>query len=260
MRRATSSLCFALILCISLLAWAQHFAIVSDSHVGARDSDYGTTITRIEAEKIETIFHLGDAIERAGSVKQWKKFFELTGSDKTLHLVPGNHDIDSPKSVQVYLTFFPQLYYSFSEGDTLFVILNTELPGEERRVSGNQFAWLSEELDKPFKYKFIFLHEPLFPIVRLHGIDVHEEDRDRLHRLFVEKRASLVVAGHDHTYHRTAKEGVVYVIAPRSRLRSGLFINDGEPGYIVANRKKTGYSFTVKDNQGTIRDTFVIAR
>lgn len=260
MKKAKPLILFALLLFLPVLAWAQRFAIVSDSHVGARDSVYGEIIERIEAEKIETIIHTGDAINSPGSVRQWKKFLELTGSGKTLHLAPGNNDIGDEKSIRTYLKFFPKMYYSFSEGDTLFLILNTELPGEDHRISGGQLAWLSEELRKPFRYKFVFLHQSLYPIVRLHALDLYEGPRDALHKVFVQNKVCLVVAGHDHAYRRIAKDGVTYVIAPRSRLVSYLFINDGKPGYIVANRKGKGYQFTVKDNLGEIQDSFTVNR
>lgn len=258
MRKTRTTVFFFLILWFPLLAWAQNFAIVADSHVGARDSEWGATVKRLEDENVQTIIHVGDAIEFPGSLRQWKRFFELTGPEKTLHLVPGNHDIADERSLKVYLRFFPDTYYSFSEGDTLFVILNTELPGQARRIAGNQLAWLTKELDKPFQYKFVFLHEAPYPIVRLHGLDIHEEARDALHRLFVQKGVALVVAGHDHAYRRTVRDSTVYVIAPRSRRISYLLIGDGEPGYILADRKGKGYSFTVKDIQGKVRDTFTI--
>lgn len=258
MKKSPSIALVTLLLCAPLWVWAQQFAIVADSHVGARDSVYGETIKGIETEKIETIIHTGDAINSPGSVRQWKEFLELTGPGKTLHLAPGNNDIHDPKSVQVYLRFFPQMYYSFSEGDTLFIMLNTELPGEEHRITGNQLDWLSRELEKPFRHKFVFLHEPLYPIVRLHALDLHEGPRNRFHKLLAENKVSLVVAGHEHAYRRSVKDGVTYVIAPRSRLVSYLFFDDGQPGYIVARRNGKGYSFTVKDNQGGIQDSFAI--
>jgi predicted phosphodiesterase len=260
MKRAPIIALVTLLLCAPLWVWAQQFAIVADSHVGARDSVYGETIKRIETEKIETIIHLGDAINSPGSARQWKEFLELTGPGKTLHLAPGNNDIRDPKSVQVYLKFFSEMYYSFSEGDTLFIMLNTELPGEEHRIIGNQLNWLSRELEKPFRHKFVFLHQPLYPIVRLHALDLHEEPRNKLHKLLAENKVSLVVAGHEHAYRRSVKDGVTYVIAPRSRLVSYLFFDDGQPGYIVARRNGKGYSFTVKDNQGGIQDSFTITK
>lgn len=258
MRKIRFLILLVLILWIPLLSWAQQFAIVADSHVGARDSVYGDIIQRIEAEKITTIIHVGDAINSPGKVRQWKRFLELTGPGKTLHLAPGNNDIREAKSIEVYLKFFPKMYYSFSEGDTLFIILNTELPGEDHRIAGDQLAWFSRELEKSFRYKLVFLHQPLYPIVRLHALDLYEDQRDALHKLLARNKVSLVVAGHDHAYRRSVKDGVTYVIAPRSRLVSFLFFEDGQPGYIVGRRNGTGYSFTVKDNKGGIQDSFAI--
>jgi len=246
-----------------LLAWAElgTFAIVSDSHIGSADSVYPGFIRIVEERKIGVIFHAGDAIHNPGSKVQWRKFFEITGPDKTLHLAPGNHDIHGKRSLGVYLKLFPKPYYSFSDGDTLFVILNTELPGEEGMITGEQFAWLAAELAKPFKYKFVFLHEPLFPLVGGHGLDRHKEERDRLHELFVKKRVALVVSGHDHLYLRREKDGIIYVIVAASGGNSRYFSKENDFfRYVVAARKKAGYSFVVRDMEGGERDVFAIER
>ena len=52
----------------------------------------------------------------------------MTGPAKKLYLAPGNHDIHGAASLSVYLRYFPKPYYSFAEGDTLFVLLNTDCP------------------------------------------------------------------------------------------------------------------------------------
>ena len=246
-----------------LFAWAElsTFAIVSDSHIGAPDSVYPNFIRIIEEKKIGVIFHAGDAIHNPGSLKQWRKFFEITGPDKTLYLAPGNHDIRGKHSLAVFLKLFPKPYYSFSDGDTLFVILNTELPGEEGMITGEQFAWLAAELGKFFKHKFVFLHEPLYPLVSGHGLDRHEAERDRLHKLFVQKRVALVVSGHDHLYLRREKDSIVYIIAASSGGNSRYFPKDSDFfRYITATRKKAGYSFVVRDADGGERDVFSIEK
>jgi len=246
-----------------LFAWAElgTFAIVSDSHIGSADSVYPAFIRIAEERKIGVIFHAGDAIHNPGSKSQWRKFFEITGPDKTLHLAPGNHDIHGKHSLGVYLKFFPKPYYSFSDGDTLFVILNTELPGEEGMITGEQFTWLAAELGKPFKYKFVFLHEPLFPLIGGHGLDRHKEERDRLHNLFVKKHVALVVSGHDHLYLRREKDGIIYVIVAASGGNSRYFPKENDFfRYVTATRKNAGYSFVVKDMEDGERDLFSVER
>jgi predicted phosphodiesterase len=245
-----------------LYVWAQHapFAIVSDTHVGVSDSLYPEFIHRIEEEKIQVIIHTGDAINSPGSSGQWARFFEITGPAKTLHLAPGNHDIYGKRALAVYLKFFAKPYYSFSSGDTVFILLNTELPGEEGMVAKEQLVWLETELQQPFRHKFVFLHEPPYPMMALHGLDRHNEARDALHRLFVKKGVSLVVAGHDHIYDRTTRDGIVYVIAPATRAQPRFSPQNGAPGYIVTTRKGDGFSFTVKDIQGNVRERFSVTR
>ena len=200
---------------IPVSARAQHpvFAVVSDSHVGAPHSVYPSFIRAIEEAKIDMIIHTGDAINTPGSAREWASFLQITGPENGSISLPETTTYKEPSSLSVFLKYFPESYYSFSEGDTLFVLLNTELPGEESTISGEQLAWLKTELKRPFPYKFVFLHEPLFPVVPLHGLDRHRQERNRLHRLFAQSGVNLVIAGHDHIYDRMARDGITYVIA-----------------------------------------------
>jgi 3',5'-cyclic AMP phosphodiesterase CpdA len=254
----------ALIL-IPLYAEAQHqapFAIISDTHIRAGNNNvYPAFLHRMEEEKINHIIHVGDAIDAPGSTSQWTRFLRLTGPDRILHLTPGNHDIRGKKSLALYLRLFQKPYYSFADGDTLFVFLNTELPGEESRIAGEQLAWLKAELEKPFKYKFVFLHEPLYPLLSGHGLDRYAEARDVLHRLFAAKGVSLVLSGHDHIYGRTTKDNILYVTAATLGGPLPLFMDGSEVfKYITTTRNGEGYSFTVWDMEGHTKDRFIINR
>jgi predicted phosphodiesterase len=241
------------------LAENETFAIVSDSHVGASNSAYPAFIKVMDQEKIDMLIHTGDAIDHPGSEREWRAFLEMTGPARKLYLAPGNHDIRGAKSVSVYLKHFPKLYYSFSDGDTLFVLLNTELPGEESMIGEEQFGWLKGELERPFQSKFVFLHEPLFPVVQNHGLDRHKEERDRLHGLFTDMGVRLVVAGHDHIYNRSNRSGITYVIAGAMGGVLPPILLDGNPfRYMVVTRKNGAYSFVVRDMAGVVRDEFAV--
>ncbi len=245
---------------LSLRAQYAAFAIVSDTHVGAPGSVYPELIRNIEEEGTSMIVHTGDAINNPGNLSQWAQFFDITGSDKTLYLAPGNHDIKGQESLDVYADFFGAPYSSTSDGDTLLVFLNTELPGEESRIMGKQLAWLSAELAKPFRYKLVFLHESLFPLIRQHGLDRHAQERDNLHLLFVRSGASLVVAGHDHLYDRSLRDGVTYVIGGRAGGKAWPARNGRSTCYITAKRTGDFYSFEVRDAHGSVKDTFAVKR
>ena len=262
-RRGLVLLVALFLLLLPFLAWADltRFAIVSDTHIGSPDSVYPAFIRLVEEQKIDVIFHAGDAIHNPGNQRQWTKFLDITGTGKTLHLAPGNHDLHGKQSVQVYLKYFPKLYYSFTDRDTLFVLLNTELPGEAGRVTGEQFEWLKAELNRPFKYKFVFLHEPLFSLLFGHGLDRYKEERDRLHQLFVRKGVSLVVSGHDHLYLRREKGGITYIIVAAAGGNLNHFPKDADFfRYLLVTRKNGGYSFIVKDMGGGEKDEFTIER
>jgi hypothetical protein len=150
-RKVTTFLIFLIFFLIPLFSWAEHapFAIVSDTHVGASDSLYPAFIQRMDKEQIKVIIHTGDAIQSPGDVRNWGTFFDIKGPRTILHLAPGNNDISGKASLEVYLKLFPKPYYSFSDGDTLFMLLNTELPGEESMIQGKQLAWLEAELQRP---------------------------------------------------------------------------------------------------------------
>jgi len=246
---------------LPLFARAQHapFAIISDTHVGAHELVYAAFIRAMEEQKTRIIIHTGDAIDKPGDLRQWDKFWQITGPGKVVHLAPGNHDIDGKGSLTAFLTYFHSLYSSFPDGDTLFVLLNTELPGQRSRIVGEQLAWLEAELQRPFRYKFVFLHEPLFPAVYLHGLDRDKSARDRLHQLFVQTGVSVVIAGHDHLYERKVRDGITYVIAGGGGGKLAPFTNSGDfYHYIVVARRDDGFSFTVKDIKGRTRDQFSV--
>ena len=236
------------------------WAILSDSHVGDPRLEYPSFMQTIEDEGIERIIHVGDAINKPGNTDEWRRFLEMTGSWKTFHLVPGNHDINGEESLRTYLTLFSEPYRSFSQGDTLFLLLCTELPGEESRIGGTQLPWVTSELKRTFRYKFVFLHQPVFPVVPFHGLDRHPGTRDRLHELFVENGVSLVVAGHDHVYDRQEKDGVSYVIDGRT---GGQPVMGGSGNghslcYTTSTRVRDGYSFAVRGKDGELVDQFSI--
>jgi len=265
MKKGVYVFIFILFLFSPLFAWGglDTFAIISDTHVGAPDSIYAEFINIIEKQNIKDIIHSGDAIHNPGRKKEWEKFFEITGKDKKIYIAPGNHDINDSWSMKVFLKYFPNLYYSLSNNDTQFIFLNSEIPEENGKISGGQLEWLKKELAKDFKFKFVFVHRPLFPVFAKHGLDRFKKERDELHRLFEKSNVSLVVSGHDHFYHRSVKDGITYIICAGAGGQERFFaLNDTRFyfRYIIARRIKNGYEFVVKDLNGDTGDEFQIIK
>ena len=147
------------------------FGIIGDTHVGRVESVYTAFINRMEKEGIQTVVHVGDAINTPGNAEEWERLFKITGNKITLYMAPGNHDVNTRRSLAAYTKATGrEPYYSVAQDDTLFLLLNTELPGQERRITGQQLSWLEKELARDFKYKFVFLHRPLFPTTARGGL------------------------------------------------------------------------------------------
>jgi len=239
------------------------FGVIGDTKIGVTEAVYKRFLNKTEKEGIDLIFIAGDVIDRPGAAKEWERFLVLTGAKRTFHIAPGNHDINSAKSLKVYEKIIQKPpYYAFALNDIQFIILCTELPGEISKVTGKQLDWLKNTLTEPFKQRIVFLHKPLFPTTfgKRYDLDRYPEDRDILHDLFVKSNVKLVFSGHEHLYNRSEKDGITYVITGGGGSR--LLAFDEEHGgffhYIVAKRDKEGYIFNVYDINETLRDTFYL--
>lgn len=258
----------ALIFCISLTglqAETPPFAVIGDTRIGLTEDVYLDFLSATDRKGITLIFHTGDVINRPGSEKEWERFLQLTGTRRSIHIAPGNHDFNNFGSLRTYGKVISKPpYYSFSIEDTQFIILCTELPNETSRVTGKQLAWLAEELQKPFAFRMVFLHRPLFstPLARGYDLDRHPYERDQLHELFRRSGVSAVFAGHEHLYDRSEKDGVLYIITGGGGAPLITFTEEkgGFFHYIVAKRSDEGYLLTSYDLKGTVRDEFSIKK
>jgi len=131
--------------------------------------------------------------------------------------VPGNHDIGgSRRNEAVFKQFFKRLYYSFDWDGCHFVCLDSEIPGQEGTIAGEQLEWLERDLEAHTEapLTFVFVHRPLFP-VSVHvgnSLDKDKRKRDALHRLFVKMGVDCVFAGHEHLWSVSETDGLHYLI------------------------------------------------
>jgi predicted phosphodiesterase len=265
-RSVTYAILFLLLLPFAALATEPFsFAIVGDTHIGQTETVYATILRLIDREKVQAIVHTGDAITEPGSESEWERFLQLTGNSRPLYIAPGNHDIKGRKSLTTYSRILGKPpYYSAVHDDTLLILLNSEIPGQEGRITGQQLEWLKAELKRPFTYHIVFLHRPLFTTLlgTGYGLDRFKAERDRLHELFKEYNVPLVVAGHEHHYNRSEHDGIIYVIAGGGGARLLTFFEEygGFFHYVIAKKRNGGYVLRVHDLKGNIRDEFSIKR
>ncbi len=216
------------------------------------------------------IVNTGDVIETPGNREQWTSFWSVSRQiDVPYFLAVGNHDISPlvPASEEIYREQVDlpgnELYYSFTAGNSLFVVLDSYLDGQERKITGKQLKWLEDVLEhSDKKHIFVFLHHPLYTDYRKGKhwgdcLDKYPEDRDRLQALFVKAGVDVVFTGHEHFYQRKTVNGIEHVITGGAG--APLYVKDEEGGFnhfVQVTVDGAQVSAEVIDHEGKVRDRF----
>jgi 3',5'-cyclic AMP phosphodiesterase CpdA len=248
------------------------FVVLGDNRAGdqACDAIYQKVLAAALQRKPDLIVNTGDQIDKPGNIGHWRRLWELS-KDVTVpyFLTVGNHDVhvEVAGSEETYKAQVDlpgnELYYSFAAGNALFVVLDSYLKGEDKRITGEQFRWLEQVLAaSKQKHKFIFVHHPLFPEPgrgKHHGnsLDRYKDERDRLQALFVKQKVSMVFLGHEHLYLRKTIDGIPHVIVGGGG--APLYAKDEDGGfhhYAFVTVDGDKVAVEVVDINGKIRDTF----
>ena len=195
------------------------FVVVGDSRSG--DSIYRDIVSAITSSLsyANAMFHVGDMIETPGNQGQWNNFMNMTAPIARImpwYAVVGNHDVGSIPSQNMYQSVMDdpskKLYYSFNLNESHFIILDTEIPGQEGGIVGEQLAWLTQDLQMSASapYTFVFTHRPVFPQGHYKGHDL--ANAQELHQLFMQYGVDAVFSGHEHQYYMYLKDGMPYIV------------------------------------------------
>ena len=149
---------------------------------------------------------------------------------------PGNHEIHAqqtcsappdkvcgvPCSEDVFRSHFGQLYGSVDIGGAHFIALDSEVPGEEGAITGDQLAWLKNDLEanKTARAIFLFSHTEFYSAPRIDPSAAKDHpavaNRSELQDLFRRYPVKAVFSGHEHIYYRAPAEehdGIDYFVA-----------------------------------------------
>jgi len=163
--------------------------------------------------KPDLVMCVGDMIMGGPASEVGAMWDEFLGRMDTLNMplfpAAGNHDVnDEPEVLRIYEERVAPFNYTVARGDILFVVLNTEEPGDPDGFSQAQRDWLRETLAaSTAKHIFLFLHVPLFA-------GNWERDWQPTADILRGYPVRAVFAGHAHYYRDYGvKDGVRYVIA-----------------------------------------------
>jgi hypothetical protein len=206
------------------------FGYIGDSQEGLLD--YGALMEKARERFPQAAFwlHAGDLVNRGCDRDDWDLFFHASRnvfSDYTLVPAIGNHDDCDVLDPRLYTDFLelpkngsdgvPQEHsYSYTYGEALFVVLNSNLSAEA------QAPWLEETLkNSTATWKFTLWHHPAYASKENRD---NEEVREYWVPLLDKYKVDIAFQGHDHAYMRTfpmrdneiketPAEGTIYLVA-----------------------------------------------
>ncbi len=188
-----------------------HFSILGDRTGGSRPEVYERVWREIALLGPRFVINVGDTIqggndaqaawEWAEAARVWERYKQFP-----LYLVPGNHDIWSDASRQLFekITGRPP-FYSFDYQNAHFTVLdNTRL----RELSEPQLRFLEEDLrrHRDRTPKFVFFHVPFWLVPLKLG-----SGEFGLHQLCRRYGVGYVISGHGHDFERLERDGIVYL-------------------------------------------------
>ena len=184
------------------------FAVFGDNRGGTSGTQpavFSRMVQQMSLTPVEFALGTGDYIYGSSSQEklryQWNEFFTAMAplqdhGTKYVALAPGNHDIYGGAGRKLFLEYFQTTYRSFDRGGSHFIVLDTEVPGQESRIAGEQLAWLKNDLASADAawHIFVVVHRPFWPVSIHKGdsLDMYPAERDALHQLFVQYRFACV--------------------------------------------------------------------
>jgi len=209
------------------------FAILGDTQrfdPVKNDGGFQLAVKNIREKNVGVVMTEGDLLGscdgKSGCEKKLGEWKTVLGdlSAKTYALM-GNHDRSGGgKADALWQKFFElpengpegykELAYSFDFQNSHFVVLNSEKP-KEHVIDKAQRDWLEKDLrDIQKDNKFVFFHEPAYPVSSKIGesLDAEKSDRDALWQILKDQKVTAVFNGHEHIASRKKIDGVTQFI------------------------------------------------
>lgn len=244
------------------------FAVLGDNRSG--DAVYRKLVSMLMERKPDFVVNTGDLIATPGDKEAWAAFWKMSKPIIVPYFpVAGNHDVRSKVffSEKTYKEQVDlpgnELYYSFVAGNSLFIVLDTNLDDQEKKITGEQYQWLERVLsNSSHTHTFIFMHHPFFtePGKGRHSgnsLDKYPKDRDRLEALLVKYKVGMVFAGHEHFYQRKTVDTIKHIITGGGG--APLYAGEKDGGFnhfILVTVDGDKVNAEVVDINGKVRDRF----
>ncbi|MDP8223220.1 MAG: metallophosphoesterase family protein [Candidatus Lernaella stagnicola] len=214
------------------------FAVYGDSRsdplypLGTPNIFHENVVRQMARHPFDFILNIGDIVHDGYDVHLWEIAMEEVApisSEVAYYPIFGNHEDRNEEGVRgenVFSMLFSnpgeasgsnnELYYSFDHGNAHFTVLDTNTDIDPESVQGQ---WLRADLetataDENIHWKFLLFHHPPYS-ASLVGIG---DERSRVTKQYIppiaeEFAVDIVFAGHQHSYERSFKKGVYYIVS-----------------------------------------------
>ncbi len=264
------------------------FAVIGDTQrfeAGNNTGGFQKAVAQIKKLDVSLVFENGDLLSSCdgksgceGKLNIWKNILGPLFS-KT-YVTMGNHDrTEGEKSDSLWQKFFnlpangpagySELTYSFNNGNSHFIVLNSEKP-EEHVVNKTQRDWLEKDLSaNKLGNIFVFYHEPAYPVSSKidESLDVKSGDRNALWNIFTQYKVTAVFSGHEHIASRRKIGGIYQFVFGNTDSFDHDLPKSGVAEYAYKGRafgivEIVGENITVKTYSvdGKILDTFALKK
>ncbi|MCC6590548.1 MAG: metallophosphoesterase [Bryobacterales bacterium] len=187
------------------------FSILGDRTGGVQPQIYGRVWREVDMLHPDFVINVGDTIEGGGDQRapgQWEELRPVWQrySHYPLYFTPGNHDVFSDTSKQLYEreTRRPT-FYSFNYQDAHFTVLDNSRTSD---LSEEQIRFLDQDLEanKDKNPKFVFFHKPYWiPLLKLGSSEFP------LHQIARKHGVQHIISGHGHQFVRIVRDGIAYM-------------------------------------------------
>lgn len=188
------------------------FVVIGDTRTG--DEIHKQIIEKIILIKPDFVLNTGDLVSNGRRPKDWDIFFDINKDlMKTIPYYPvlGNHEENSDYYFDYFALPGNERYYSFSWGNSYFIVLDSNNPYVN---SEEQKAFLAKKLKKAKvkNFSFVVYHYPPYS-----ANDKRRNDREksRVHfaGILENNKPDFLFNGHEHNYQRYLVNDINYVVA-----------------------------------------------
>lgn len=203
------------------------FAAVGDTGTGGRNQmDVAQAmVDAYAATPYGFVVHVGDISYRGSILDRWedvwvRPYKSLFDAGVRFEVALGNHELEEGQSEETLQWIearlqqlgYAETYRVVPYGPVDFFFLDSSTPLVTGERSGEQLAWLEDELAaSTARWKVAVMHHAPYSSSAKRGSNV--ELREVVEPLFIKHGVQLVLTGHDHLYERThPQSGVTFVV------------------------------------------------